>query len=69
MEWFRKKLAGWKTRLVSLSMVLIGLIEAIDKNALVDVLGDGSRSYVTIGFGVMSFILYEVTKARRVKNA
>ena len=61
MKWLREKLKGWKTRIVSFVLLVLGVAETIDPEILIQMFGENSRGYVTIAFAVGFAILRQNT--------
>jgi len=64
MGWFKKlraKVKGWKTRCAASALLVLGIVETLDQNAVIQVLGDGSKGYVSIAFAIAFFILRQNT--------
>lgn len=55
------KLKGWRTRIVASLVTLVGILELYDPGIWASLVKPEWRPYVTIGLGVLIFLLRQYT--------
>ena len=58
MDWFRKKLKGYRTVLVNILMTIMPILEMSE---VLDVMPDGWQSWYTILFAIINLWLRSIT--------
>lgn len=54
-------LNGWKTRIFSMVVALLGAIVVLDPTWIVDIVGKQNQGYVFIGIAIATYVLRQFT--------
>lgn len=54
-------LRGWKTRIVSAAIFLIGLLDIVNPDAIAALVNPAYAGWIVVGYSILKYVMHEIT--------